>query len=55
MNSFKQYLTEKQIRGYRAGSLDVGIVWLSSNRDLANEYGADNDIETKGYSFNLKK
>lgn len=54
MDSFKQYLTEKRIKGYRAGSLNVGIIWLSSKPELADEYGADNNIPTKEYTFELK-
>ena len=54
MKKFKDFFTEKRLKLYRAGSMDVGIIWLATDKKLSAEYGAEHDIEVKEYSVNVK-
>ena len=53
MENFKQFIVEKRLTGYRAGALDVGIIWLSALPELAGEYAATKDAEVRKYTFEL--
>jgi hypothetical protein len=52
--NFKNFIIEKKLTGYRAGSEDVGIIWLASTEKLAGEYSAHKDTPIHKYQFDLK-